>query len=216
MSAWFEDYWIARGRQRVSGIACDPGPCAAGRAAAAERMRSTTQPCGRRDALGAAAAGLTANRDYLAEGTDSRTRPCWPTPKKTTRARPHSLPLVLFHEDMHAEAAIDLAQALDIPLPAGLCRTVGNAARTAPCTSRRSHGPSATSTGGFAFDNELQAHEVSVGNFEIDSEAVSWARYLPCLEATGAAPPRYLRKAGGGWQYRALGEWLALDLDAPA
>ncbi len=124
--------------------------------------------------------------------------------------------LSLFHEDMHAEAAIYMAQALDIALPAGLM-PAPSAARPNRALRIAAQPWTLGYVGpGFAFDNELQAHEVSVGEFEIDSEAVSWARYLPCLEATGAAPPRYLRKAGGGWQYRALGEWLALDLDAPA
>ncbi len=212
--AWFQDYWIARSRQRDLGIACDPDhERPAGRLPQADALYNSSRVAhATRWAL--PLPGLAATHDYLGASLDE-TLALLADADETDDAL-YFYRLSLFHEDMHSEAAIYMAQALDIALPAGLMP-----APSAARPNRTLHiaaqpwtlgyvGP------GFAFDNELQAHEVSVGNFEIDSEAVSWARYLPCLEATGAAPPRYLRKAGGGWQYRALGEWLALDLDAPA
>jgi EgtB-related family protein len=69
---------------------------------------------------------------------------------------------------------------------------------------------------GFAFDNELGAHAVAVKAFEIDSEVVSWRRYLPFVEATGAAPPRYVRRTGDGWQAKRFGRWHDIDPDTPA
>jgi formylglycine-generating enzyme required for sulfatase activity len=50
---------------------------------------------------------------------------------------------------------------------------------------------------GFAFDNELAPHEVAVAAFEIDSEVVSWRRYLPFVEQGGAAPPGTGRRSAG-------------------
>ena len=52
--------------------------------------------------------------------------------------------------------------------------------------------------------------------FEIDSEVVSWRRYLPVVEVTGFAPPRYLRQQAARWQRRSFGQWQDLPLDAPA
>jgi EgtB-related family protein len=69
---------------------------------------------------------------------------------------------------------------------------------------------------GFAFDNELPAHAIDVASFEIDAGVVTWNRYLPCVEATGTAPPRYLRQHGSTWQQWRFGEWHPLSLDAPA
>jgi iron(II)-dependent oxidoreductase len=212
--AWFQDYWIARSRQRELGIACDPDhERLAGRLPQADALYNSSRVAHvTRWAL--PLPGLVATRDYLGASLDE-TLALLADADETDDAL-YFYRLSLFHEDMHAEAAIYMAQALDIALPAGLMR--------APLPPRPNlalriaaqpwilgyAGP------GFAFDNELQAHEVSVGEFEIDSEAVSWARYLPCLEATGATPPRYLRRHQGAWQCREFGAWRALDPDAPA
>ena len=69
---------------------------------------------------------------------------------------------------------------------------------------------------GFAFDNELMPQKRALAAYSIDREAVSWARYLPFLEATGAPPPRYLRQTADGWQRQVFGSWEPLPPDAPA
>jgi EgtB-related family protein len=109
-----------------------------------------------------------------------------------------------------------MAQALDIPLPATLL-----AAPQALPHNTTLHMPAQQwmlghAGAGFAFDNELTAHGVAVDSFAIDSAVVSWARYLPFLEATGAAPPRYVRRQGETWQGYLFGAWVALPLAAPA
>ncbi len=212
--AWFQDYWIARSRQRESGIVCDPDhQRPEGRLAGADaRYNSSRVAHATRWALPLPSLGAT--RDYLAASLEE-TLTLLVVADHSDDAL-YFYRLALFHEDMHAEAATYMAQALAIALPAGLMPT--------PLAPRPNHALRITaqpwtlgnSGPGFAFDNELQAHEVNVSDFEIDSEAVSWARYLPYLEATGAAPPRYLRKSGEGWQCRVFGDWQALDLDAPA
>ena len=212
--AWFQDYWIARSRQRNLGIACDPDhERPQGRLAGADALYNSSRVAhATRWAL--PLPGLAATRDYLGASLDE-TLELLASADDTDDAL-YFYRLSLFHEDMHTEAAIYMAQALDIALPAGLMppaqaplpnRALGISAQ--PWTLGYA-GP------GFAFDNELQAHEVLVGDFEIDSEPVSWARYLPYLEATGALPPRYLRRQDGEWQCRVFGEWSALDHDAPA
>jgi ergothioneine biosynthesis protein EgtB len=89
--------------------------------------------------------------------------------------------------------------------------------------------------GGFAFDNELGAHEVRLAPCRIARQALRWAEYLPFVEqggyaqgrwwtdagrtwlaGTGAEAPRYLRRGRAGWQQWRHGRWAALDPALPA
>jgi iron(II)-dependent oxidoreductase len=211
---WFQDYWIARNRQRDRGVACDPDhPRTAGRLAEADAWyNSSTVEHARRWHL--PLPGLAATRAYLDASLDETLSLLAATPENDEAL--YFFRLVLFHEDMHTEAAVYMAQALDIPLPPALCGITPqlpvNAALALPAQTWTLGYQGA----GFAFDNELAAHPVEVAAFEIDSQVVSWRRYLPYLDATGAAPPRYLRRAGGNWQAKRFGSWQALDQDAPA
>ena len=147
--------------------------------------------------------------------------------------------LALFHEDMHAEAAVYMAQTLGFdpldPQPAApAAPRRPQALRIAPTdwTLGRS-GP------GFAFDNELGAHRVAVNGFEIDAQPVTWAQFLPFVESGSYAQrrfwgapgwiwrisstngqerqaPRYLRQGEQGWEQQVFGHWQALDPAAPA
>ncbi len=69
---------------------------------------------------------------------------------------------------------------------------------------------------GFAFDNERQAHPVSLTAFAIDVEPVSWARFLPFLQATGHPLPPHLRCVQGQWQVERFGSWQPLEMQASA
>ena len=88
---------------------------------------------------------------------------------------------------------------------------------------------------GFAFDNELGAHAVSVGAFEIDARPVTWAQFLPFVEGGSYVQrqfwstagsiwrlsqerqaPRYLRQTPQGWEQQVFGRWQPLDPVAPA
>jgi iron(II)-dependent oxidoreductase len=99
------------------------------------------------------------------------------------------------------------ADALGLETPLGLKESVQVPAQvhTLGCS-----GP------GFAFDNERQAHPQALGAFEIDAAAVSWARYLPFVQATGHALPPHVRWLDGAWQAQYFGQWQLLDLQAPA
>ncbi|MGL6109714.1 MAG: selenoneine synthase SenA [Rubrivivax sp.] len=140
--------------------------------------------------------------------------------------------LSLLHEDMHHEAALYMAQALGVPIadarwqapplpvpPAQLPFDVG----------RWRLGSAADD--GFAFDNELGAHDVAVGPTTIDAQAVRWAEFLPFVEEGAyanerwwseagwrwrqqqqATAPRYLRRDAVRWQQWRHGRWQDLDL----
>jgi EgtB-related family protein len=145
--------------------------------------------------------------------------------------------LVLAHEDMHNEASVYMAQALGVPLPPewakghALPRPVDHGAVAVPAqTVTLGHsGP------GFAFDNELDAHRVTLAAFEMDTVPVTWARYLPFVQATGHRLPPHVRwvnghaqgegggapghgagSSAGHWQANHFGQWQVLDTAAAA
>lgn len=215
---WFQDYWIARNRQRAQGIACDPDhQRPAGRMARADTLYNSSRVA-HETRWQLDLPDLAATRAYLAEGLAETLTLLATTPQ--TDADLYFFRLALFHEDMHGEAGIYMAQALDIPLPARFADRLLGPAGVVPETRALSVPAQSWTLGwhgdGFAFDNELAAHEVTVPAFEIDSDVVSWRRYLPFVEQTGAAPPRYLRRRDGRWQRCVFGRWEALPLDAPA
>lgn len=134
--------------------------------------------------------------------------------------------LVLQHEDMHNEAAVYMAQDLGLELPPALCwREPASGAAVAlekpvGCSGGILLPEQAYTLGhqgpGFVFDNESQAHPQVLAAFEIDAAAVTWARYLPFVNATGHALPPHVRCSQGVWQAQRFGQWKALDLQAPA
>lgn len=212
---WFQDWWVARNRARDLGIACDPDhPRPVGRLPGADDLyNSSLIAHPRRWYL--TLPDLAATRAYLAEGLGETLSLL--AGAEESDAGLYFYRLALFHEDMHAEAGIYMAQALDLPLPASLYSpppTLPGAKSLAVPAQTWSLGYSDVE--GFAFDNELAAHPVQVASFEIDSQVVSWRRYLAGVEATQAAPPRYLRRQGSTWQARRFGTWVDLDLDGPA
>jgi EgtB-related family protein len=212
--AWFQDFWIARNRQREHGIACDPEHARpAGRLAGADALYDSSRVA-HATRWSLPLPDLATTNAYLAAGL-AETLALLATAEESDDGL-YFYRLSLFHEDMHAEAATYMAQALGIPLPAGLLPPVEACTGAVPLRLAARCWQLGWSGPGFAFDNELAAHAVDLDEFEIDSEPVSWARYLPCLDAAGAAPPRYLRRQDGAWQCLRWGVWQPLDPAAPA
>ncbi|MDE2004290.1 MAG: SUMF1/EgtB/PvdO family nonheme iron enzyme [Betaproteobacteria bacterium] len=212
---WFQDYWIARNLQRAQGIACDPDhERSAGRLPHADALYDSSHVAhATRWELDLP--DLAATRGYLADGLAETLSLLAATPE--TDEALYFFRLVLFHEDMHGEAGIYMAQALDIPLPESLLAPATGALPAADTLALPGQNWTLGWTGdGFAFDNELAPWEVTLPALEIDSDVVRWRRYLPFVEQGGAAPPRYLRKQRGEWQHRVFGQWRSLPLDAPA
>jgi EgtB-related family protein len=223
--AWFQDWWISRNSQRALGTRSDPHhPRLPSRLAQADALYNSSLVA-HTTRWQLPLTGLQATRDYLA------------SVQKDTLALLCEVPhddealyfwrLVLLHEDMHNEASVYMAQALDLPLPTTLAWRAGreparpqrpNAELAVPAqrwwlgsgTQDDSDAP------GFAFDNELTGHSVALPAFHIDAAAVTWARYLPFLEATGHAPPPHVRLQQEQWQQCRFGQWQALDRQAAA
>jgi gamma-glutamyl hercynylcysteine S-oxide synthase len=138
--------------------------------------------------------------------------------------------LVMFHEAMHLEAAVYMAQALGVPLPLAAHATPSDVeyatdsvatyvhtSRTTPQLSIQKQAWMLGHSGaGFAFDNELGAHSVQIENFDIDAAPVSFAQYLAYVEATGCALPRYVQRSASGCEHQVFGHWQPLQMSSPA
>lgn len=128
--------------------------------------------------------------------------------------------LALFHEAMHNEASVYMAQALGIDLPQAITRRIcANSCAMSPESAL--HVPSGRIElghvkPGFAFDNELGSSSTEFAAFEIDVRAVSWARYLTFVHETGHPVPDHLRHDGTQWWIRRGSHWQPLPLSAPA
>ena len=202
---WFEDWWIARNPQRRRGVAADPS---CGRAA----PRRTNA-----DALYNSSEVAHARRWRLSLPDAAQTMADLQRGRERTLAllldtEPgddalYFFRLALFHEDMHREAWVYMAQNLgfapgvdalepqaapsdssEISIDGGLCH-IGSSGE------------------GFAFDNELGLHEVALAGYRIDAAPVSWARYLEFVAAGGYDEPKLWSKEGWAWRKRTSAGW---------
>ncbi len=212
---WFQEHWIARNPQRQLGINADPdAPRMASCLPHADALYNASQVA-HASRWHLPLPDLQATRAFLKNGLDATLALL--ADEDDSDASLYFYRLVLFHEDMHGEAAIYMAQALGIAPPASLAplRTPHcppAATQTAQAlrfeagdwTLGDANTTHATQPGqtapGFAFDNELAPHTVTLSAYEMDDRPVSWRRYLPFVATGGDTDPRYWSVAG--WQWR--------------
>jgi ergothioneine biosynthesis protein EgtB len=147
------------------------------------------------------------------------------------------LHLVLFHEQMHAEAITYTRQTLCYPPPRlSISSDIGSRAQAAP-TSGDAYIPGgafalgASRGAAFQFDNEQPSHNVQVAPFSISKTAVSNGELAAFVEGggyrkrdlwsddgwqwkrrVGAEHPIYWQsESGGRWLRRNFNEWVPLD-----
>lgn len=229
---WFQEHWLARNPQRALGARADPDATRSAplREGADALYDSSRVAHGRRWSLPLPDADATL-ADL--EGQLAATLALLASTPHEDEAL-YFFRLALAHEDMHHEAALYMAQTLGIDVERP------RAPPPAPASTGELQLPAArfrlgSSAAGFAFDNELGAHELDLGAFRIDRRARRWGDVLPFVEAggylqpqwwsreglawlqaSGLQHPRPLRRAGKGWQLRVGSGWQPLDLDAPA
>ena len=234
--AWFEESWIARnplrGRWREAGPDTARGTSCLPRANAL--FDSSHVAHTRRWHLDLPNAQDTR---HFAQQVRERTLALLHAPGRDDDDALYFFRLALAHEDMHSEAAAYTMQHLALPVPYAL-RACGPAPLRLKGELDVPGGAFTlgSAPAGFAFDNELGAHDIELAPFSIDCAPVPWARFLPFIDAGGYddkrwwsaagwawrrqhSPgwPRYLRRdADAGWQRASFGEWLALDLALPA
>ena len=123
--------------------------------------------------------------------------------------------LLLAHEHQHTETMLQLLQMVESYEPL----------RTDPRHAREATGEGpemvlveagsyevGAPAAGFAYDNERPAQEVELDAFWIDRTPVANRDYLAFVEETGAEPPLYWeRDGGGGWLRTAMAERVPLD-----
>ena len=207
---WFQERWIGRNLQRTLGTRCDP---------AQARMASIEPNADRwwdsdhvahdtRWTLDLPDMGSC--RAYLLDTLESTLELLEKVSSDDDAL--YFYRLCLFHEDMHGEAFVYMAQALALPLD----RPFQAAFTPAPMTLREPllipamtwQMGSATGRGsGFAFDNEKAQHPIRVPEFEIDAQAVSWGQYVEFVGDGGYDREEFWHPAGWLWlQGLAAGE----------
>lgn len=239
--AWFQDYWLSRNPERSRGQHANPQQARlASRLPQGDTLYDSNQVTHSSRwhlPLPDLAATLQYTQQVLDDSLALLQRPGMVSDNDLYFYR-----LVLFHEDMHSEAWVYMAQALEIDIPDALLRRENSAAGTSEqnlTTLPLPAGPwqSGWQGAGFAFDNELESHTVNLPACDIDSHTVTWQRYVPFIEANGyreqrwwsvagwqwlqsagQLAPRYLRRGAtsGTWQHRHGSQWQPLNLQASA
>ena len=196
--AWFQEWWIGRNRQRAKGVACDPDharaePLLAG----ADRLYDSSRVA-HSSRWELPLPDLAATRDYLAASLAQTLALLNELPEDAGHADLYFFRLVALHEEMHAEAACYMARDLGIDLPLQAPSSVIHV------PSEGLHVPAQKfvlgwSGLGFAFDNELGAHEVQLAAYEIDAQPLSWLRFMPFVEAGGYRKRECWSEEGWAW-----------------
>ena len=206
---WFQEFWLSRNPQRLLGVAADPAclraPSLLPQADAL--YNSSLVPHTTRWTLDLP--DLAASKNYLAQVLQDTLALLAHSPDDD--AALYFYRLALFHEDMHSEAAVYMAQALGLPLPPGLALARHQPRRHAhgapSCQQGAAHwqlgsnplSPADHPKAGFVFDNELTAHSVVLPAFDIDSQAVSWHDYLPFVAQGGYSEAQWWSEPGWQW-----------------
>lgn len=199
---WFQEWWIGRNMQRALGPRCEPDHA---RLASLEPNAdrwwdSGLVPHDTRWELDLH--GVEDCRAYLL-GTLESTLELLEKAGDSDDAL-YFYRLSLFHEDMHGEAFAYMAQTLGLPLdqPMKAALTPAPGAVQGPLLVPATTWQMGSATGagsGFAFDNEKAQHRVSVPEFEIDAQSVTWAQYVEFVGDGGYDRPELWQP--GGWQW---------------
>ena len=201
--AWFQEAWIGRNVQRRRGERADAGPARlASILPEADRwFDPLAVPRPARWALALELPDAQTIRQYLVDVLETTLDLLAAEPSEDDDAL-YFYRLAVLCEDMQGEAFAVLAQTAGFsPAPALAPRLNGSAPRPPillPATRWRLgfDGP------GFAFDNEREAHEVAIPEFEIDAQPVSWAQYGEFVEDGGYDDPAFWSDAGWQWLAR--------------
>ena len=208
---WFQTRWLERHPQWVQGVRADPlqllRPARGAQSDAcfdSTRVAHAARWSLELPGIGALqdelAAGLDTTLALLAQARDAEER--------------YFFHLVLLHEDMHHEAALYMARALGVPLEDARWQArplpEPPAPLALPAARWRTGRTGRMAEEGFAFDNELGAHEVELGACQIDAQALRWAEFLPFVEAGGYTDVRWWTPAGWQWLQGPSQRWRTL------
>lgn len=236
--AWLEDWWIGRNPLRGQGLAAS-ADAPRGRAVwafedAALDPRPLSHSARWHQASPALATALTElarrrQRSLALLAEAGRRRAVAPAALLPWRA-------LLWHEEHECALWLGLAQTLgawpEQALPALPRLPEAAVALSVPAGDWALGSPE----GPWCAPDEAPAHTRALDAFEIDAAAVTWARFLPFIEAGGYDDPAHWSPAGwswrqrqgagrprhlglddaGQWQVAHFGRWVPLDTAAPA
>ncbi|HEX2544755.1 MAG TPA: selenoneine synthase SenA [Ramlibacter sp.] len=224
---WFQEWWLPRNPQRALGIAASASTARAPSLLSQADAWYDSSRVAHRSRWGLALPDEAQTRAYLAQVLQATIDLLDALPAHPGDDALYFFRLVVLHEEMHAEAAVHMAQGLGIALRES--RDPPHAAVDTELSLEAQNFRLGTHGRGFAFDNELGGHPVALEPFAIDAEPVTWGRFLPFLEAGGYEDfrwwtpegcawlaslrqrrPANLRRTEAGWEQIRGGQWHAL------
>jgi gamma-glutamyl hercynylcysteine S-oxide synthase len=227
---WFQEWWIARNADRPLGLGADPvvpRPPALLPDADAWYDSSRVQ---HRTRWELPLPSWSGTLRYLSDTLDQTLQLLEDLRHDAGDEALYFFRLAALHEQMHAEAAVYMAQGLgNTVAESGQPPEAGGRGEVAVAAAEFALGGARA---GFSFDNELGPHRVALAAFTIDAEPVTWGAYLPFLESGGYEDPRWwtpdgrewlaglgrrsppgLRHLAGGWEQVRAGQWQPLRDD---
>ncbi len=200
---WFQEWWIARNLQRQRGAGCDPR---ATRLASIEPRADSWWDAAyvaHDDRWALALPDPDAIKAYLLGTLETTLELLEKAPDEDDAL--YFYRLALFHEDLHGEALITLAQTLGLVMPV---EQPGARALREPLLVNATRWQMGRDAGdGFSFDNERAEHEVQVPEFEIDAQPVTWSQFVEFVDDGGYDRPELWHAQGWSWlQIQAAGE----------
>ena len=202
--AWFQERWILRNLQRHLGARCEPG---APRLAPLRPEADAWWEDPNELAMLSGRPGLADLRADLLQILESTLDLLALAPE--TDEGLYFFRLALHHEDLQGERLLQCMQAAGLRPAREWVQALTPRAFAPreplllPSTRARLgyEGP------GFAFDNEQPAHSLSVPEFEIDAQAVSWGQFVEFVDDGGYDRQNLWQPAGWAWlQAMAQGE----------
>ena len=199
-AAWFQEYWIARHVQRQRGEAADR---AGVRLASIEPRADDWFDPTVHDRVQRWRLDLpdpAALRHYLVETLDTTLELL--AAAEATDEGLYVYRLALRHEDIVGEALAAAAQALQLSMAAEVespWRPRPARASREPLWFAAQRFMLGSAPGGLVPPNERWAHEVALPEFEIDAQAVSWARYAEFVTDGGYDEAQWWSPEGWAW-----------------
>jgi ergothioneine biosynthesis protein EgtB len=197
---WFQEWWVARNTQRALGVRCAPSHArlASIEPSADRWWDSTLIAHSTRWQLDLP--NVSHIRAYLLETLES-TLDLLEKAEDSDDAL-YFYRLCLFHEDMHAEALVHMAQTLGLKLDSPMQQAFTPALMSLrePLLIPACIWEMGTHAGnGFTFDNERPQHSVPVPEFEIDAQPVTWSQYVEFVDDSGYDREELWSPAGWQW-----------------